>query len=446
MLKLLEKSEVKVSKPPTDSDLFASNDFSKFASSKVLWEVSNILTRKQDLPWEDTVDGKHIYTSETIDSKGELVFWVTGDSEAECTNALASEAATTVIQTFDIRAVCMHLIYAAHAASLDKPWLEEFVIDDRQIASYLGLNKRKDLKTQDKLKLIERLALQPAQICMCLRWPTQGRVRAFQIESSKVWEISLDDYERADDSKGLIIKGRAGEWAKYFLNRQGQAEDRAFYQYGLLSKQLLQAIAKIWQRSQGAARMLAWLVFKTRVGSGQWLLTNTLMGVAYGQSKVVAAQSEPKLRTKLANTWDNDLLILHDTGWNIDFDPLTYPLAIQPDWRFVDGERERNKRPRGFWEQLRNGRLLVHPPLEIAAGLSKLKHKLILSKPKELSLLLTGEEIKAARKAKGWNQQRLAQELGKSNMWVSLIESDRRKLTGVERQQIRLVLDFNDAT
>ena len=455
ILRLKEKSETNSTRLITNLDLFANGKFNIFSSSKVMWEVSNILTRKQDLPWKDDTDGKRIYTSKAKDGKGELNFWVTDNPEAQFPKTLAGEAATTVIQNFDIRAVCMHLIYAAHVTSLDKPWEEEFVIDDRQIASYLGLDKRKDLKKQDKLKLIEHLALQPAQILIDLSWSVQGKEETFYVERSKVWEIAIAHYGQRDafdqtKGMGLTIKGRAGLWAKFFLNRQGKAEGRAFYQYGILSKKLLQGIIKNWQHSEGAARMLAWLVFKTRVGRGQWLTVGTLMEVAYGLDKVAAAYSDSESRTKIADTWDKDLLILNDEGWGIEFDSLTYPPQIQPFWK--EEARELNKRPRGFWNQLRSGRLMIYPPEEIEEGfaeleknkktLSKSTSKSALSKPKKQPQSLTQREIKAAREAKGWSQDKLAQEMGKSKMWVSLIERGKRKIKTEDQEQLRVFLDL----
>jgi DNA-binding XRE family transcriptional regulator len=453
ILRLKEKSETNSTRLITNLDLFANGKFNIFSSSKVMWDVSNILTRKQDLPWKDDTDGKRIYTSKAKDGIGELNFWVTDNPEAQCPKTLAGEAATTVIQNFDIRAVCMHLIYAAHVTSLDKPWEEEFVIDDRQIASYLGLDKRKDLKKQDKLKLIEHLALQPALILIDLFWSVQGKEETFYIERSKVWEISIAHYGQRDafdqtKGMGLTIKGRAGLWAKFFLNRQGQAEGRAFYQYGVLSKKLLQGIIKNWQHSEGAVRMLPWLAFKNRVGRGQWLTVGTLMELAYGLDKVAAAHSDPELRTKIADTWDKDLLILNDEGWRIEFDPLTYLPQIQPCWK--EEARELNKRPRGFWNQLRTSRLIVHLPKEIEEGLvelerktpSKSRSKLPLSQPKMQPQPLTEREIKAAREAKGWSQERLAQEMGKSKMWISLIERGKRNIKTQDQEQLRVVLDL----
>jgi DNA-binding XRE family transcriptional regulator len=452
--------------PSTSPDLFAHSNTNNFATCKLLWESVNILTQKTDLLWQADDDGKLAYTSTLKDGRGKLIFWVTDNPEEQYPEALAGEAALAVIETFDIRAACMHLIYAAHVTALDRPWEEEFVIDDAQISSYLGLDKRKDLSKDKRLKLIERISEQPAQILTFLHWSQPGSVESFYVEKSRLWEVAIGYHGQRDffgDIKctGLTIRCRAGMWAKYFLNKRGSEEGNAFYQYGVLSKTLLQTITSVWQHSEGAARMLAWLSFKIRTGSTQDMKTVTLMEVAYGAEKVAAAQKDRDLRNRMVNTWDGDLRVLCEVGWTVEFDPLTYPPDLQPEWQ--EGGRKRQRRPKGFWEQLCQSRLQVHPPKEIAEGIAKLqiKRKIIdipseailnepsLGEPASLELiqvqqaLLTGEQIRSARDTLGWSQDELGKKLGRTKMWVSLIERGKRSIKLEDAARLREVLGLS---
>jgi DNA-binding transcriptional regulator YiaG len=440
--------------PSTNPQLFANNITNNFATCKLLWESVNILTQRNDLLWQPDSEGKLAYTSTLKDGRGKLIFWVTDNPEEQYPEALAGEAALAVIETFDIRAACIHLIYAAHVTTLDKPWEEEFIIDDTQISSYLGLDKRKDLTKEKRLKLIERIAEQPAQILTFLHWSQQGSIESFYVEKSRLWEVAIGYHGQRDlfgdiQCTGLTIRCRAGMWAKYFLNKRGSEEGKAFYQYGVLSKTLLQTITRVWQHSEGAARMLAWLSFKIRVSTNPVMITSTLMEVAYGAEKLTEAQYERDLRSDLAKTWDNDLRILCDAGWIIEFDPATYPAEIQPDWK--EGGRGSNKRPKGFWEQLRNSRLQIHPPKEIAEGIAKLqRRKQPSSSGKSTSEqtlpspgVLSGEIIKAAREQKGWSQEELGNRVHRTKMWVSLIEREQRKINPKDAAQLREVLELD---
>jgi hypothetical protein len=116
---------------------------------------------------------------------------VTDDPEKQYPEALAGEAALAVLNTFDIRAGCMHLIYAAHVTTLDRPWAEEFVIDDTQIFRYLGLERRTDLNRQEKLALIAKVAQQPAQLLVYLYWPHHAKKDTFAINWLRVFHLAL---------------------------------------------------------------------------------------------------------------------------------------------------------------------------------------------------------------------------------------------------------------
>ncbi|MGG6295034.1 helix-turn-helix domain-containing protein [Leptolyngbya sp. AN02str] len=196
--------------------------------------------------------------------------------------------------------------------------------------------------------------------------------------------------------------------------------------------------------------MLAWLSFRMRVSTNQVMLTSTLMEVAYGSEKVIAAQRDRDLRSVLANTWDRDLLVLHEAGLTIEFDPTTYPTEIQPDWK--EGGRGEKKRPKGFWEQLRNSRLYIHPPQEIADGIAKLQRRKrtidvasqpVSPKPVKAGTALTGEQIKAAREDKGWSQEELGKKLGRTKMWISLNERGKRSIKPEDASQLRTLLELN---
>jgi DNA-binding transcriptional regulator YiaG len=454
---LVETESKPVSKASTTApNIFANGVSGNFATCKLLWEAMNIITQREDLEWHPDGDGKLAYTSTIKDGRGKLIFWVTDDPEEQYPEALAGEAALAVIETFDIRAACMHLIYAAHVTALDRPWEEEFVIDDRQIASYLGLDKRKDVTKEERLKLIEKIAEQPSQILTFLQWTQQGSIESFYVEKSRLWDVAIGYHGQRDlfgntRCTGLTIRCRAGMWAKYFLNKRGADEGSAFYQYGVLSKKLLQTITRVWQHSEGAARILAWLSFKMRVSSTHVMLTPTLMEVAYGVDKVAAAQCDRDLRSDLANRWDNDLRVLTDAGLTIEFDAATYPPEIQPDW--YEGGRGTKKRPKGFWEQLRSSRIQIHPPKEIAEGLAKLQRRKktidttatsVTSLPKFPASALDGAQVRTARERKGWSQEELAQRLNKTRMWVSYIERNQRKAKPEDAGQIRQLLEIRD--
>jgi len=429
-------------RPQTSPDLFVNSATTSMASAMPIWGASSILTQRKDLPWSADPNGKLCYAKDVENGKGVVLFWVTEDLEQEYPATLAGAAALAVIDTFDIRAACMHLIYAAHATQLDRPWEQELVIDDRQIEAYLGLQKRTDKNRQQKLALIKEIAQQPCKITTYVSWPAQGKAKGFTVEEGRLWHLLGIRYHYQQDLfgnkelTGITFTVRAGLWAKYFLNDEGRRDISAYCPCGELSKALLEDIMSLWQHREGAARLMVWLLFKSKVDRQNHHVAQTLMEIAYGSQRIEAARQDSQLRKKLANTWDEDLLALHDKGWQLYFHPDTYPPDLQPP----GFGRSNTSRPKGFFDQLLSAQLWIEPPENwkkdaiAPRQTSELEIQQVVL-PTQSKYTLTGAEIKARRKEKGWSQPKLSELSGLSQGLISLIENEKRSLTS-ENQEI----------
>jgi len=83
---------------------------------------------------------------------------VTDNPENPHPETLVEEAALAVIDQFDPRAG----LYSPNllCRNLDKPWSDDFVIDDRQLLEYTGLVKRRDLCRHEQLEILYNLLRQ----------------------------------------------------------------------------------------------------------------------------------------------------------------------------------------------------------------------------------------------------------------------------------------------
>ncbi|MEM1256521.1 MAG: helix-turn-helix transcriptional regulator [Cyanobacteria bacterium P01_H01_bin.21] len=432
-------------RPKTNPDLFDQGSLTKVTSSLPIWEASNILTQRQQLPWTTDPDGKLIYSREVNDGQGAICFWVADNTEEEHPAALAGAAALAVIDTFDIRAACIHLILAAHASQMERPWEEELVIDDRQIEAYLGLQRRTDKNRREKLALIEEIVKQPCKITTLISWPRHGKRKGFTVEEGRLWHLLGTRHHYQQDIfgnkelTGMSFVVKAGLWAKYFLNEETAQEQELPVNPGVLPKSLLESVMSIWQHRAGAARLMVWLLFKAQFSPRHPLPVRTLLEVAYGVERVHNAQSDNQLRKKLTNTWDEDLLALHDRGWQITFDAETYPIEIQPS----GFGRDTSRRPRGFFDQLLKAQLLISPPESWdtanlpSAETAEESVEIGPAVPK-----LTPEEIKSLRAEKGWSQRKLAMLTGISQGLISMMENGTRTITADNELILRRTFDY----
>jgi DNA-binding XRE family transcriptional regulator len=418
-------------RPKTSPDLFQNSSTTRMANAIPIWEASSILTQRQHLPWAQDPDGKLYYAKDINNGQGAIHFWVTEDLEDEHPATLAGAAALAVIDTFDIRSACMHLIYAAHAAQLDRPWEQELIISDQQIENYLGLKKRTDKNKQEKLALIEEIAKQPCKITTFISWRNQGKVKGFTVEEGRLWHLMGTRYHYQQNAAGekeiigISFVLKPGLWAKYFLNEEGRRDRIGYHQQGNLSKNLLESVMSLWQHREGAARLMVWLLFQNQFNKRTPLSVEMLMEIAYGSDKIQQAKGDSEQRKKLASTWDEDLLTLHDRGWRIQFDPATYPTGIQP----IGFGRENLQRPRGFFDQLLAAHLWIQPQAdlevpEIVEGGTDHTEPLA-----DDPATLTGDIVKQLRQAKGWGQRKLANETGISQGLICMIENGSRTIT-----------------
>lgn len=240
--------------PAAIPDIFLNGKTTPFASSMVVWEACNILAQGSALPWQTAENGQFCYRRPVHRGRGEMQFRLAANPEAPQFAPLAAPEAATAVSNLDMRAACIHLIFAAHAITVDRPWQDAFVLNDQHIEQYLGLDKRKDLTKLQKLILIKDLVYQSCQILVTINWPRQGKVQAFNLPEHPVWHLLDTQYYWEEEPQGghhLIGLGftvRAGSWSQRFLNKQNYRHQTAFYQYGSLPHSLLAEVMGNWQQ------------------------------------------------------------------------------------------------------------------------------------------------------------------------------------------------------
>ena len=452
--------------------LFANGHNNPLASSMVIWEACNLLAKGSVFPWQIDSDEKLYYKRQVKQGKGKIEFRLTKNVDVDQT--LRAKDAASTIEQMDIRAACVHLIFAALSTSLEMPWEQEFAIDNKQLETYLGLNKRKDLSKAAKLTLVKNLVQQPCKLVADISWFRQGKIQSFSVPRDRVWHlVAVDNYFQEDDQGhkhlvGMIFRIRAGMWAKYFLNKQGYKKHVAFYQYGTLPKFLLTTVMTIWHQHEGTVRMMLWLLFKTKMGKQQRITVPKLMYVAYGEAKVREASFNREKRKRLLRRFESDLEVLYHYQIKPVFDPVTYPTKIQPMWAKLavvpddadeamefwinDGCNETSitdPAPPGKWNLLMKARILYFElPSEWDKQLShwenKKQRKTRRQNQTQSVSHLTGEQILTARKRLGISQRKLAQQLGKSQSWIRDIENNRFSAKVGDRLKLQKILEIEE--
>lgn len=474
-----KKGRYKIDAPVnTSSKLFSNGKTHPFASAIVIWEACNALAQRQSLPWQLDETGHLCHRRQVNGSRGEIALYLKEVDTSDRSMTLVEAAAQTAIASWDIRAACLHLVYAAYATSLDCPWEQTFTFSDQEISDYLGLTKRKDLSKLAKLTLIKDWVEQPCKLLVTIDWLPQGRFKKITVPQSHLWHLIHTQHHFQEDQSGckhltgLTFTVKAGQWAQVFLNRQGAKEGTTYYQYGTLPKSLLINVMSLWQQHEGVARIMLWLLFKTRMGAEQRVTVPTLLRIAYGEQRVLRASSQREERKRLVRSFESDLEVLNHYGLKPLFDPVTYPADIQPLWAKLsalpddaeaalefwttDGSSDNrltDAAPRDKWQRLMQARLLRFELPDswesqaIASPLRKARktQPQALTQPQTDQTVLARsplncQQIIAARKKLQLSQRDLANHVGKSQSWVRDIESGRLQVGSKDQQRLLQIL------
>ncbi len=460
----------------TTHHLFANGHNNPIASSMVIWEACNILAKGSVFPWRTNNQSQVCSVRQVKQGKGKIEFCLADGINNDPDCALDSEEATETIEAMDIRAACIHLIFASYSTFLERPWEEEFAIDNKQLETYLGLDKRKDLSKAAKLTLIKSLVQQPCKLLARIDWPRQGKIASFSVPEDRIWHLVAIDNHFQEDGQGykhlvgMTFRIKAGKWAEYFLNKQGYKKYSAYYQYGTLPKFLLTTVMSIWHQHEGTVRMMLWLLFKTKMGREQRVTVPRLMYVAYGEEQVKQASFDREKRKRLLRRFESDLEVLNHYKIKPVFDPVTYPTQIQPLWARLatipddaeeamefwinDGCNETSitdSAPAGKWNLLMKARILKFElPPEWDKQLSRWENKKqrkTKTRRKNVTKTvshLSGEQISIARKNLGISQRKLAQKIGKSQSWIRDIENSRFSVKPGDRLKLQKILELDE--
>ncbi len=354
--------------------------------------------------------------------------------------------AQQIIDKFGFTSAKLHLILAAYTMEQEKPWESLFTVKGSDLIEKIGWDKRTDLPKYQKLLEIAKTAF--ALDCLLVKtvW-IEGRNRKGGINAStpvgRMWNITIVPYGQVNTSgkieepSEVQIIVQPGTWTKYFLNKAGAESREALYQFGYLAQNVLKIDP---YHEEFTLRLAIYLTLDSRVRLDGKYKVEELLEIVLPKTEIDKALSNFRRAYDLKQRWDNALKYLHNLGWQIAFDPETYPEWLRPEYT--------QKQPRGYFKKLLDAKLTIKPPHPIPELIaSKVKPKVQQLQPKAKDttpedIRLTGSQVREARIAKGWPQTKLAGFLGVSQKFISLVEQGKRPLSLQQAAYVRILLDI----
>jgi hypothetical protein len=380
-LESLEKLLGIEKQPIKNTGLFNSKNFEKVATGYPIITGAQALINNQ---WKD---GEYPYWRKLIGDGFIEHQIVRQNPETTRIELVPGKAAWEIIQQFGPEAAYIFLIFAAHATDLEKPWEGHIQIKGSSLIKLYGWDKRTDLTLGKKLKRIGSLVELVCRLSVCISNIDIGK-RRYNIATSAMWLLEELEYSgqlaltvdsenpdlntyHPEEPDELIIRVRPGSWTEKFFSEHGQQEREALRQYGYLAKSTLQINP---YRRRLAAKLAIFLTVMSRIQPNGQYEVGTLLKALESESILEEIQEDKDKRNKIIDQWDSALLTLQQLGWEIKFDPETYPEKIRPAWSLTEGSPTHTQaRPSNWMYLWLRAKIIINPTTLI-------QHRLEVSK------------------------------------------------------------------
>lgn len=417
-----------------------------------------ILTGAQALINSQWEDGEYPYWKKLV-GEGFIQHQIVRQSPSKQQIELVpGKAAWEIIQQFGPEAAYVFLIFSSYATDSEEPWAEQIRLKGTDLIRLFGWDKRTDITIAQKLKKIGHLVELVCSLSVLVNNINIGAKR-YNVERGAMWileglgyagqlALTMDvnqpnsaTYEPGEPDE-LYIKVRPGIWTEKFLNASDVNAKEALFQYGYLAKSTLQINP---YRQRLASKLAIFLTIMSRIRDDGRYEVQTLLERLEPKELLDLVRQDRLRRVKLINQWDSALLTLKELGWEIDFDPTTYPESIRPTWALND-DFDSGYRPRNWLETWLKAIVIIKPSVKIQEKLGG--HAPATLKPARQSappVALTSEAIQAALDANGMTKAQLADALQVDRSLVTRWMKGQRTIQPKHRDQIRLLLGIGNA-
>lgn len=396
--------------------------------------------------WKQDSDAQAVFHHRSKTNPNNYIeHYITNPGDIEM---LPWEAAEQIINKFGFDTVKLQLIFAARTMEEGEPWNSTFTLKASDIIQLLGWDKNHNTSLPEKRNAVASTAY--ALSCLLVKsvW-IEGRGKR-KIDAStpigRMWDVLIDLHGQIDWVNGKIEKPEEvyitvspGLWTKHFLNRAGSRAKEALHQFGYLAKDILKIDP---YHNEMALRLAIQLTLDSRIrvrnqNPYDYRVLSLLEEVLPYTEIEKALQDKHKARD-LKTRWNKALQMLMSLGWQIEFDPDTYPSWLQPNGT---DEKPADWRKIKVIDRLLQAKLTIRPPDPIPSLLARVREP---KKPKVLEAAppqeLTGEQIRQGRENRDWSRKELGGFLGLSADYIGKLERGDRVITPELDAKLRRLL------
>ncbi len=373
---------------------------------------------------------------------------------------ITSFAESEILLSYGIHAARLHAVFATYAAQQKEPWKEPFTLLGSDLIKILRIHTGNKFKKSEKLKALADLAWTLGTLGATIQWQ-EGYLDLTMVERSLIWIVDVKEQYQNDinGNPGELVEVEVevlpGLWTRNFLNREGEKQRRALYQYGFINEDVL----SIDPYKQEIAAALALYLIQNRRShlSGKYRI-QTLLEAVISVQEIESIRQDKLKRSRFVKRFYTLLEELTEINFRIHFDN-DFPSEFLPSWAVpseqqsdVDNDAlempQEQRMPDGFFERWLRCVLIITVPTSIETELATFeaqKAEGVKRFPKSRSQNMkieetipvepvievkatkinefTGLQVKQYRQKLGLSQMDIAQAMDMSQSWIRDIEN-----------------------
>jgi DNA-binding transcriptional regulator YiaG len=376
---------------------------------------------------------------------------------------ITSFAESEILRLYGIHAARLHAVFATYAVQQKEPWKETFTLLGSDLIKILRIHKGNKLKKADKLKAIADLAWVLGTLGAKIQWQ-EGYLDLTIVERSLIWIVNVKEQYQNDlngNPEELIeveIEVQAGQWTRNFLNREGEKQRTALYQYGFINQDVLSIDP--YKKELAAALALYLIQNRRSHPSGKYRI-QTLLEAVMSVQEIELIRKDKLKRSRFVKRFYVLLEDLTEVNFTIQFDE-NFPKDLLPAWAAMPKEAgtevdpaddipQDQRMPDGFFDTWLQGIVIIAPPAPVEGELASFETSKetarqssrasrsqssppnaaevitvdaeVIEDKASSSQELTGAVVKKLRQEAGLSQMDVALAVGMSQSWVRNIEN-----------------------
>jgi DNA-binding transcriptional regulator YiaG len=400
---------------------------------------------------------------------------------------ITSFAEPEILRLYGIHAARLHAVFATYAAQQKEPWKETFTLLGSDLIKILRIHTGNKLKKADKLKAIADLAWVLGTLGAKIQWQ-EGYLDLTIVERSMIWIVNVKEQYQNDlnGNPGELIEVeievQAGQWTRNFLNREGEKQRTALYQYGFINQDVLSIDP--YKKELAAALALYLIQNRRSHPSGKYRIQTLLEAVMSVQEidlirkdKLKRSRFVKRFYVLLEDLTEVNFIIQFDQGFPPDLLPTwaTMPQEIDHQPNLADSLPKDQRMPDGFFDNWLQGVVIISSPAPVEGELAGFEaskagaarqfsrsnenqslsangstaitiEAKVIEEPIPATEKLTGAVVKQLRQQAGLSQMDVAIAMGMSQSWVRNIENklQDKPIKPLYVEQLREILKLSE--